>query len=225
MSRIVPSRIIKNNAIIDDEWTLVHLAPPAEEVVRKQAGKVVIFRITGEPAATPEQIAETVIPDTGKIIIPLTVWLARKDALSARFALGEIGVWLDSFEPLEELTGSLADINSLPLIAINFPRFVDGRGFSMAALLRTRYGYKNELRSIGDVLRDQLFYMKRCGFDAYAIRADKPAEEALASLRDFSEPYQGAVDNPLPVWRRHARVAHHALAGSRIAMRHEDEVD
>jgi len=219
------SNLIKNNAIVADEWTLVQLPAPAEETVRKQAGKVVIFKVTGEPAATPEQITGAVIPEAGKVIIPLTVWLARKDELASRFAKGEIGVWLDSFELLEDLTDSVSDINSLPLIAINFPRFVDGRGFSMAALLRTRYGYKNELRSIGDVLRDQLYFMKRCGFDAYSIRSGKSAEDALASLRDFSQPYQGSVDNPLPVWRRHARTAHHIAAAGRTFARQEDEVD
>jgi uncharacterized protein (DUF934 family) len=219
------SNLIKNNAIVADEWTLVKLPAPAEETVRKQAGKVVIFKVTGEPAATPEQIDGTVIPENGKAIIPLTIWLARKEQLASRFAKGEIGVWVDSFELLEDLTDSVDDINRLPLIAINFPRFVDGRGFSMAALLRTRYGYKNELRSIGDVLRDQLYFMKRCGFDAYSIRAGKSAEDALASLRDFSEPYQGSVDNPLPVWRRHARAAHHSAAAGRAFARQEDEVD
>jgi uncharacterized protein (DUF934 family) len=218
------SNLIKNNFIVPDEWTLVTLPAPAEEAVRKQAGKVVIFKVTGEPAATSEQIATTQIP-SGKIIVPLAVWRARKDELAERFAQGEIGVWIDSFEILEDLTSSVDDINSLPLIAINFPRFVDGRGFSLASLLRTRYGYKNELRAVGDVLRDQLYFMKRCGFDAFKIRADRSAEEALASLRDFSEPYQGAVDNPLPVWRRHARIAHHVTAGSRTAVRLEDEVD
>ncbi|MDR2875557.1 MAG: DUF934 domain-containing protein [Methylobacillus sp.] len=219
------SNLIKNNFIVADEWTLVALPAPTEEAVRKQAGKVVIFKVTGEPAATPEQIAETQFP-AGKIIAPLAVWRARKNELAARFAAGEIGVWIDSFEILEELTASVDDINALPVIAINFPRFVDGRGFSMAALLRDRYGFKNELRAVGDVLRDQLYYMKRCGFDAFKIRADRSAEEALASLRDFSEPYQGAVDNPLPVWRRYARIAYHAPACHKTAHQEEDnEVD
>ncbi|OIQ75499.1 hypothetical protein GALL_428290 [mine drainage metagenome] len=75
------------------------------------------------------------------------------------------------------------------------------------------------------MLRDQLYYMKRCGFDAYLMRPDRSAEEALASLRDFSEPYQGAVDNPLPVWRRHTRVAHHAAAAHKLQAAIEDEVD
>lgn len=219
------SNLIKNNAIVADDWTFVALPAPAEDTVRKQAGKVVIFKVTGEPAATPEQINATVIPASGKVIVPLTVWLARKTDLAERMAKGEIGVWMDSFELLEDLVASVADINSLPLIAINFPRFVDGRGFSLATQLRIRHQYRNELRAVGDVLRDQLYFMKRCGFDAYLIRADRSAEDALASLRDFSDPYQGAFDNPLPVWRRYSRVAHHAAAESRVFVRHEDEVD
>jgi len=218
------SNLIKDNAVIADDWTLVALPPPAEGSMRKQAGKVVIFKVTGEAAATPEQISGTAIPASGKIIVPLTVWQSRKNELTARAAKGEVGVWLESFELLEDLLASVSDINTLPLIAIHFPRFVDGRGFSLATLLRTRYGYKNELRAIGDVLRDQLFFMKRCGFDAFAIRADRSAEDALTSFRDFSEPYQGAVDNDLPVWRRHTRT-HVACPHGKVSTPVEDKVD
>jgi uncharacterized protein (DUF934 family) len=196
-------KLILNNAVVNDDWVLVTL-PAIEEEVRKQAGKVVIFKITGESAATPEQIAGTVIP-AGKVIIPFRVWQVRKSELEPHLQAGELGVWLESFELVEDLVAGIADINQLPVIALHFPRFTDGRGFSMATLLRSRYGFRNQLRAIGDVLRDQLFYMQRCGFNAYAIRADRSAADALASLRDFSEPYQGAVDIPQPVWRRVAR--------------------
>ena len=216
--------LIRNNTVTTDDWALATLPALPEEAVRKQAGKVVVFKLTGESAATPEQIAGTTILP-GKAIIPLTVWLERKDTLSARVAAGEIGVWLETFEPVEDLVGSLPDLNTLPLIAVHFPRFADGRGFSIATLLRNRYGYRNEIRAVGDVLRDQLFYMKRCGFDAFAIREDRSAEDALASLRDFSEPYQGAVDNPLPVWRRYTRHAHQPFAERKYQPAHEDEVD
>lgn len=219
------SKLIRNNAVVEDDWTLVQLPAPAEEAVRKQAGKVVIFKLTGEKAASAEQIASTVIPAGGKIIVPLPVWQARKDELAPRLAAGELGLWLETFELVEDLVASVEDINSLPVIAVHFPRPVDGRGFTIATLLRTRFGYRNEIRSIGDVLRDQLFYMKRCGFDAFKIRSDRSAEEALASLRDFSEPYQGAVDNPLPVWRRHSRMGHHVAAPFKAQASHEDEVD
>jgi len=118
---------------------------------------------------------------------------------------GEIGVCIDTHELVEDLVASCADINVFPVIAVRFERFADGRGYSIATLLRTRYGYRGQLRAVGDVLRDQLFLMKRCGFNAFAVRADRDIEVALAGLRDFSEPYQGAVDDPQPVWRRHAR--------------------
>lgn len=216
------TNFIKNGALTNDEWTLVQL-PEGETTIRKQAGKVVLFKLTGENAVTQAQIDGTVIPPSGKIIVPLPVWLARKDALEARLAAGELGIWLATHEVLQTLIDSVTDINALPVIAVHVERFADGRIFSLGTLLRTRFGFKNELRAFGDVLRDQLFFLKRCGFDAYRIRADRSAEEALASLRDFTEPYQAAVDNTLPVWRRHAR---HAGVQSNVAISpREDEVD
>lgn len=197
------AKLIHGNAIAEDAWQLVQL-PKKDEPVKKQAGKAVLFRLTGDVAATPEDIAAVDIP-AGKVILPLTVWLARKDTLAARLAQGEIGVWLDSFEEPATLVDSLADLNALPLIALNFPKFIDGRGYSVARLVRERYGFRNELRAIGEVLRDQLFYMKRCGFDSFALAEGRDIEAALAGLRDFSDPYQGAFDEPRPLFRRAAR--------------------
>ena len=195
------SNLIRDNQIVANEWTFITL-PVGEEIVRKQAGKVVLFKLTGEVSVTPEQIAATEIPATGKIVVPLSVWISRKAELTDRLAKGELGVWLATHEILESLVESQPDLNVFPLIAVHVERFADGRIFSIGNLLRTRYGYKNELRAFGDVLRDQLFFLKRCGYDSYQIRADRSAEEALASLKDFSQPYQGAVDVNQPVWRR-----------------------
>ena len=195
------SNLIRNNEIVANEWLLMTL-PAGEENVRKQAGKVVLFKLTGEISVTPEQIAATEIPAAGKIIVPLSVWIERKAELTDRLARGELGVWLATHEVLESLVESQPDLNLFPLIAVHVERFADGRIFSLGNLLRTRYGYKNELRAFGDVLRDQLFFLKRCGYDSYLIRADRSAEDALASLKDFSQPYQGAVDINQPVWRR-----------------------
>ncbi|KAF7600049.1 MAG: hypothetical protein CGU28_04375 [Candidatus Dactylopiibacterium carminicum] len=202
------SNLIKLNAgvaaiVADDAWQIVHL-PAAEAEVKKQAGKVVLFKLTGAESATAEQIAATEVP-AGKVVLPLSVWLARKAEFAARVAAGEVGVWLETHELVETLAADQPDLNVFPLIAVFIERFADGRAYSMAALLRTRYGFKGELRALGDVLRDQLFFMKRCGFDAYQIRADRSAQDALASLNDFSEPYQAAVVVDQPVWRRHAR--------------------
>lgn len=105
---------------------------------------------------------------------------------------GGTGVWLDADEEAEEIG---EDVAKFQVIALNFPAFTDGRNYSNARLLRDRYGFKGELRAIGDVLRDQLFYMHRCGFDAFAIRADKDPYEALEGLKDFSVTYQLPLTN------------------------------
>ncbi len=196
------SQLIKGNAIVADEWTRVIPPTFGDEVVRKQAGKVVLFKLYDEETFSQKQIDATEIPATGKVLLPLTIWLAKQEQLSTRMAAGEIGIVLATHEPIESLVTAFTDINSLPLIAIFVERFADGRNFTLGNLLRTRYGFKNELRAIGDVLRDQLYFLKRSGFNSYLIRADRNAQEALASLNDFSEPYQGAVDVANPVWRR-----------------------
>jgi uncharacterized protein (DUF934 family) len=197
---------LKDNvaSIVEDEWTLINL-PASQAEERKQAGKVVLFKLTGEQTVTPEQIAATEIPAAGNIIVPLSVYIAKKDALASRMDTSSTGIWLDTHETLESLISTVDDINKLPIIAIHVERFPDGRIFSLGTLLRTRYGYKNELRAFGDVLRDQLFFLKRSGFTSFEIRADRSAEDALASLNDFSQPYQGAVDEPQPVFKRYNR--------------------
>jgi uncharacterized protein (DUF934 family) len=193
-------------AIVNDDWTLVQL-PATQVEERIQAGKVVLFKLTGESTVTEEQIANTVIPATGKIIVPLSVFVERNNELASRIAQGEVGVWLATHELLEYLIQQQADLNVLPIIAVFVERFADGRIFSLGTLLRTRYGYKNELRAFGDVLRDQLFFLKRSGYTSFMIRQDRSAQEAIASLNDFSKPYQGAVDEPKPVFRRYNRGA------------------
>ncbi len=193
-------------SIVENDWTLVNL-PASQAAQRVQAGKVVLFKLTGEESVTAEQVSNTLIPPTGKIIVPLTVFIARKNELASRINANEVGVWIDTHEVLEHLIENQADINALPIIAVHVERFADGRIFSLGTLLRTRYGYKNELRAFGDVLRDQLFFLKRIGFSSFEIRADRSAEDALASLKDFTTPYQGAVDEPQPVFKRYNRVA------------------
>ena len=137
----------------------------------------------------------------GRLILPLTMWLSQRDALMARVSEMNqpVGVWLDSHEDPAMLA---EDVSRFAVIAVNFPKFVDGRGYSIAALLRSRYGFEGELRAIGDVLPDQLFYMQRVGFNAFAVHADKDIHRAVKSLKDFSVTYQGAVDQPAPLFKR-----------------------
>ena len=133
---------------------------------------------------------------TGNIIVPLAYWQANRDALLSR---GDGAVWLAPGEEPKDLED---DLGALPLVAIHFPAFKDGRGYSYARELRTRYNFKGEVRATGDVLRDQLFYMTRCGFNAFEVREDRSIEEALQGLKDFSVTYQGDVNEPRPLYRR-----------------------
>ncbi len=198
------SQLILNQSIIDDEWTFVAL-PNGNEEVKKQAGKVVLFKLTGESAPSELQINETVIPQNGKIILPLSVYLKNREALETRLKNNEIALWLATHETLDEFITIEKDINVFPLIAVFVERFQDGRIFSLGNLLRTRYQFKNTLRAFGDVLQDQLFYLKRSGFDSYLIKTGKDVHEALKALQSFSDPYQGAVDIKEPVWKRKVR--------------------
>ena len=135
------------------------------------------------------------LPSEGELILPLSVWQATAKDLADR----TVAVWLDSDEAPE----AIKDVcNDFPLIAINFPAFADGRGYSYANVLRIQYGYTGELRAIGDVLRDQLFYMKRVGFNSFAMREDQKLEEAIANLADFTRSYQAAHDNPEPLFQK-----------------------
>lgn len=131
------------------------------------------------------------------LIVPPKIWQSRRDELLARG--GSLGLLLQTND---EPAPFGSDASIFAMIAIQFDKFTDGRGYSLGRLLRERYGYRGELRAVGDVLQDQLFYLKRSGFNAFAIRADKSIEAALKSLTDFSETYQGAWDQPLPLFKR-----------------------
>ncbi len=149
--------------------------------------------------AKPEgDVAALEVP-AGQVIIPVSIWLAQKETLQART---DIGVWLDS-DDSAELIGTEA--NRFAVIGVNFPLFMDGRSFSTARLLRERYGFTGELRAVGNFIRDQLCYLRRCGVNAFAFaNPEANLEEAVKSLQDFQEYYQASVDQPLPLFRRRA---------------------
>lgn len=143
------------------------------------------------------------IPATGDILVPLALWQAAAGALLGREA-GRLGVWLAGDEDPALVADSL---EAFSLIAVHFPQFTDGRGYSTARLLRERYGWKGELRAIGDVQRDQLFYLWRCGFDAFLLNDGLDAVAALSAFGDFSDAYQTSVERPLPLFRRRTDAA------------------
>jgi len=134
--------------------------------------------------------------DENQCFVPLSYLLDNVEILGSRT---DIGVWLDSDQGPEALSPHL---DKLPAIAINFPKFVDGRGYSYARILRDRLGYQGELHAVGDILHDQLFYLKRCGFNAFAVREDKDIGVAKNGLSDFTDSYQSATVQTEPLFRK-----------------------
>jgi len=149
------------------------------------------------------EIGEGETPDTvalpaGDVIFPLAVWQARKAEIIA--GREHIGLLL---LPDDKVEDAAADLAHFAVVAVHFPKFVDGRGYSTAALLRQRYHYQGEVRAVGDVLHDQLFFMQRVGFDSYALKDGKDAIYAIGKgFAPFSETYQASTDQPAPHFRR-----------------------
>jgi uncharacterized protein (DUF934 family) len=145
--------------------------------------------------------ADAAVPATGDVIVSLGHWNEAWQSGGFPGRVGKVGLRLKSNESPEQIQA----LEQAPLIAIEFPSFTDGRGYTSARLLRERHAYRGELRAVGDVLRDQLFYMARCGIDSFALKAGKDMEGALAALEDFSITYQAAADDPRPLFRRVSR--------------------
>ena len=142
------------------------------------------------------------LPSSGRVIFSLKRWQEVRDALKTSDVVAGVRI------PNTADVGALwSEIKDRPLIAVEFPAFGDGRAFSQARVLRERFGYKGEIRAVGDVLRDQIHFMFRCGINAVAPRADQDLQVCLAALKDFSTPYQGAADEPVSIFQRRARGA------------------
>jgi uncharacterized protein (DUF934 family) len=136
----------------------------------------------------------TSIPE-GKVIIPFVVWNEHKDKLTGR---EDIGICLNSDESPQLIEDSLKDI---ALVAINFPAFADGRGFSYGRELRDRHNYQGEIRAVGGFISDQLYFLRRCGFNSFALEGEN-LEKALETIEAFSDSYQAAIDQPIPLFKR-----------------------
>ena len=171
-------KIIKQQRQATDDWKVLHLAE--------------------------NETPTTVRLPIGPLLVPLAVWRARKEELIHRnWEHHEpLGVWLAPNEGPEAIADDLADLS---LVAVHFPKFVDGRGYSTASLLRERYNYRGELRAFGDVGQDQIFFLSRVGFDSFAVKeTEDNLDQALAAFSAFPEAYQATINQPLPLFRRRA---------------------
>ena len=132
---------------------------------------------------------EEALPASGGVLVSLARFEAEKSELLARD--GELGVWLESGETPAAIAD---DLSGLALVALDFPVFSDGRAFSSARLLRERFGYKGEIRAIGDVLCEQVPFMLRSGFDTFEMASENALEEFAAVVGEVRVVYQPTGD-------------------------------
>lgn len=124
--------------------------------------------------------------------------------LAALASLGPARVGGVYLKPTDDVRALAPFLSQIRRVAVVFEGFMDGRGFSQARILRDELAYTGELAALGHYMQDQLFYLKRCGFDRFELPAECDLDSWRASLNDFSEYYQAACDEPLPLFRRRA---------------------
>jgi uncharacterized protein (DUF934 family) len=130
------------------------------------------------------------IPASGPIVVSFA--RCQTDEATLRARADKLGLRLPNTIAPQEIAG---DVDRFSLIVLNFPKFTDGRAYSQARLLRTRFGYKGELRAEGEVLRDQLLFMRRCGFNSFVVGERAIKEDWGKAFGEFDIFYQAAADN------------------------------
>ena len=148
------------------------------------------------------------LPAAGTPIVSLARWQRERDILRARN--GALGVRLPNAASVAAIAD---DLDRLALVALEFPKFNDGRAFSQARQLRERYGYGGEVRATGQVLRDQLLFMTRCGFDAFEIAKGDPVAAWADALAEFTVFYQPTGDGRLSALHQRLQLRHSESAG------------
>jgi uncharacterized protein (DUF934 family) len=142
------------------------------------------------------------VPESDAVTVSFARWKKANGELHARN--GKLGLRLPNDTPPEKVA---PDLGRFDLILLHFPKFTDGRAYSQARLLRERYGYKGELRASGNVLRDQLLFMRRCGFNSFVVDERAVREDWTKAFGEFDVFYQGAADSRPWVMRQRMKKA------------------
>ncbi len=170
-------------------------------------------QVVEDPWTTVTAVDDPLPSNDQPVIVSLARWQADRAALIARRS--PLGLRLSSAESPAVVADDLAYFE---LFALEFPAFTDGRAYSHARLLRERYGYSGEIRAVGHVLRDQLIFMRRCGFDAFEVPRSGDAAAALAqfqaALSEIDVWYQTAPDAQTPVFARRQHMSEAFLNGT-----------
>ena len=165
-------------------------------------------RLTDDPWVSLDDDAG--LPGNAPIIVSLERWRADRDVLVGRGAA--LGIRLAADQSPDGIAG---DLDRFEVVALHFPKFTDGRAYSAARLLRERYGFKGEIRATGQVLRDQLLFMWRCGFDAFEVAGEGALEGWRKAMGELGVSYQSAADQCLPAHAlRRRRARETAAAGA-----------
>jgi uncharacterized protein (DUF934 family) len=153
-------------------------------------------RIVGDDC---QHLADDVpLPVSGRFTLSLARWNKERDALP-QARLADAGVRIPNDLDINEIAGQLKSLNQ---VVVEFPKFGDGRAMSQARVLRDQLGFRGEIRATGDVLRDQLWHMSRCGIDAFEPRTDRSIEDALKAFSEVSVTYQPATDTQESIFLR-----------------------
>jgi uncharacterized protein (DUF934 family) len=193
----MPRLIDTSGTLLPNPW---HLLPRGGVApVSTQSGALQLKPGQESAAAAPSPVTlEAALAHSGThLLVNAALWISDKARLLQSGK--HIGVWLDSDQTADLIA---ADLPEMELIALNFPGFMDGRSYSTAVVLRRHYGYTGEIRAIGDVLRDQLFFMKRCGFTTFDLKDSVKLEDAQRAFGDFSGSYASTIEEPQPLFRR-----------------------
>lgn len=147
---------------------------------------------------------DAALPDDGAVIVSLERWRAEHATLTAR--QDAVGVRLKSNQLATEIAN---DLGSLSLVALEFPKFRDGRAFSAARELRERYDYKGEIRAFGHIIPDQYLFLTRVGVDTVVVPEDRVTPAWAHALKEMTIAYQPALaeEGPANLLRRHLKTA------------------
>jgi uncharacterized protein (DUF934 family) len=177
--------------------------PPSPPQLHPGARRIIKIDASGTPQIVIDHwqrlTDDEALPDLDALPVLVSIARAQRDRAQLDARPGSWGVWITGDAEPAPVVEAFGD---RPLIAIVVAKFGDGRYFSLARLLRERHGYRGELRAVGNVLPDQLFFMRRCGFGSFELQPGKSLETGLRSLAEFTVTYQGAADDPRPLYRR-----------------------
>ena len=188
-------KLIRNGVVAEDAWQKIEAKTDSTD-----------DQAIALSAADQLSALEAFLGEHEAVLVPLSIWQDKAAKQRLIKYSGQLGLSLGSGEEPQSIAKDAEqiahDVQRFDLITIHFEQFTDGRGYSYGRELRSRYGFKGELRAVGDIGIDQIFYLSRCGFSAFELADQKSTDAALAALSTFEITYQSSIEPDLPLFRR-----------------------